>query len=89
MKGVVIFLGNMLELQTQEAENVNFDRDMEVVKLVVSADTHWANNTRTNRTPVAFYTTYDTAKTLMTLVREVNVMVEECLQADSLSQLVS
>ncbi|XP_038058115.1 ATP-dependent RNA helicase DHX30-like [Patiria miniata] len=76
------------EFQTQLEENADLDPDSEIVKLTVSSDLHSTSNTYTNKkTPVTFHTTYQTAMVLMQLIREVNIMVEECLKADRMDEL--
>ncbi|XP_022086589.1 putative ATP-dependent RNA helicase DHX30 [Acanthaster planci] len=76
------------ELQTQLEENTIQDPDTEIVKLIVTRNGHSSRNSPTyHRTPVAFYTTYETAMALVALIREVNIMVDECLKADHIDQL--
>lgn len=72
-----------------EEEDPGLDPNAEVVKLVVSADIHTTSGSYAERTPVTFYATYDTAVVLMGLIREVNTMVEECLNAKRIDDLVS
>ncbi len=72
-----------------EEEDPSLDPNAEVVKLVVSADIHTTSNRFAERTPLSFYATYNTAAVLMGLIREVNTMVEECLNAQHINDLVS
>ncbi|XP_033625167.1 ATP-dependent RNA helicase DHX30-like [Asterias rubens] len=75
------------EMLRLEEEDPGLDPNAEVVKLVVSADIHTTSGSYAERTPVTFYATYDTAVVLMGLIREVNTMVEECLNAKRIDDL--